>query len=214
NAEIAEDFNNAGNTNPRRPKQMGFLECAECISENVRAMDPDGIGGFMVTAANGMTYHFALPVYQFEEFYPQDENEEDYFVPFQVDKYATHWLLTAITGPDFIDQGTIGVLDDADLGFWVGMNYGKWSDGYIWRTPFEGRSNKQSALKPSYSMGRKQIYYLDQIFTATHTAYFVKGLREDGKGAGVSVNDFDLELASTLKYKEVPSPPLDHSGSY
>ena len=58
-------------------------------------------------------------------------------------------LLTAITGPDYIDQGTIGVVDDQDMGTWVKFSYGKFSKQYKWRQPYVGQETSPGALGAS-----------------------------------------------------------------
>jgi hypothetical protein len=109
--------------------------------------------------------------------------DENFFEINKTKPYATHWLLTAITGPDYYDKNEDGKVDKGDYGYWVEFDYGKWSDGYIWQTPTEEIVDKDDATKKSYSYswGRKQIYYLDAIKTRTHTALFIKDIRDDNK---------------------------------
>lgn len=168
-------------------KQEGFMEY-EDITAN-RITNKDGLGGFMITAANGYTYHFALPVYQFEQF-ASNEGESGFFANFQLAPYATHWLITGITGPDFVDFGgpnneANGLIDDSDFGYWVKFSYGKWSDSYLWRIPYEGflEGTDPNPTNGEFAQGRKQVYYLNSVETKTHKAVFVKGLRDDAKGA-------------------------------
>ncbi len=169
-----------------------FIE-ADCIrgKRNDPALfDADGIGAINITALDGKVYHFSLPVYQFEQF-GRDEKDlkngvyKDFFDQMKAKKYAYTWLLTAVTGPDYIDVNGNSQVDEADYGYWVKMDYGKWTDGYIWSLPYdetyykyqiEGEEHRQ------YTWGRKQIYYLNSIKTKSHTAYFIKSLREDGLG--------------------------------
>lgn len=175
---------------------FNFIEAREGTTTLNRA-DTDvfldeGIGAYQVTTLDGKTYHYSLPVYQFESFYKNFRNEdyneagedENFFEIQKTKPYATHWLLTAITGPDYYDKNDNGRVDEEDYGYWVEFDYGKWSDGYIWQTPngrYEETTDKEDETKKtySYSWGRKQIYYLDAIKTRTHTALFVKDLRND-----------------------------------
>jgi hypothetical protein len=100
------------------------------------------IGGFKVTNESGVTYHFALPVYAYDEYqYSENIKRPDgkTFNEFKkAEKYAYTWFLTSITGPDFVDRGTIGKLDQEDWGYWVDFNYGKWTGDYAWRNPEVG----------------------------------------------------------------------------
>lgn len=150
------------------------------------------IGGFMVTNASGVTYHYALPVYNYNEYtrtkmkkplkgvatINEVKNEEP---------YAYTWLLTAVTGPDYVDRGGTngtpnGILDDEDFGYWVKFDYGKWTDSYQWRTPHTGYLSDFESEYESFAYGIKELYYLDAIETKSHKAFFVKSKRKDGKG--------------------------------
>ncbi|MGP1994259.1 hypothetical protein D9V96_020430 [Zobellia laminariae] len=172
----------------------GFVEAnAVNRSETATFLD-EGIGAYQITTLDGRTYHYSLPVYNYETFYKNfkesseninDENQN--FLEIQKrTPYATHWLLTGITGPDYVDNNTNGKLDYDDYGYWVEFDYGKWTDGYIWQSPngrYSENENEEGDITYSYSWGRKQIYYLDAVKTRTHTALFVKSLREDNKSS-------------------------------
>ncbi|MEW7292968.1 hypothetical protein [Aquimarina sp. 2304DJ70-9] len=184
NKQIRENINTSG-----------FIE-AKNIHRNVETNTflDEGIGAFRITALDGKTYHYSLPVYNFEIFYKNfknPSNEDEKF--FEIEKtkpYATHWLLTAITGPDYVDVNTNGEVDKGDYGYWVEFDYGKWSDGYIWRSPFSEYEIQEDKENPDdttyyYYWGRKQIYYLDAITTRSHKALFVKSLRADNHGKSI-----------------------------
>ena len=166
---------------------------------NPSKFDPDGIGAYKITSTDGKTYHFSLPVYHFEQIhrnlieadeYPQG-NATNVQERRQYSRYATHWLLTAITGSDYIDNNNNKKVDINDYGYWVELEYGKWSDGYVWRTPYEDDvrdyntnlfSNVEEQDKGYYQFGRKQLYYLDKIKTRKKTAIFIKDIRYDAVG--------------------------------
>lgn len=179
--------------------KKGFIECDDILGKRNEKFsdgidskfDPNGIGAFSITSPDGKTYHYSLPVYQYEEFSSVekigtgDRSKRSFVENRNLSKYAYNWLLTSITGPDYLDRGTIGVIDDQDYGYWVKFEYGKWSDAYIWRTPYTGYANIKDGWG-SYTWGRKQIYYLDAIKTRTHTALFIKETRQDAFGAMAS----------------------------
>jgi len=150
-------------------------------------MPIDGIGAYKVTSVDGKTYHYSLPVYQKEKgsvVTKSDKDIEDnYFEEHSLHPYATHWLLTGITGPDFVDDGD-NIIDEGDVGYWVRFDYGKWSDGYTWRMPKTGFNYTDNAK--SFSWGAKDIYYLNSIVTRTHTALFVKDVRLDNEASPIS----------------------------
>ncbi len=151
----------------------------------------DGIGAFAITAPDGKTYHYTLPVYNHETitrtygmspFHEGAGEFKAYFEKRQLEPYATHWLLTAVTGPDYIDGGN-GVADEGDLGYWVSFEYGLWSDNYVWKWPY-GKDYLQDPENPdikTWTKGRKQQYFINKIKTRTHTALFLKNEREDNR---------------------------------
>jgi len=148
------------------------------------------IGGFMVTNESGVTYHYALPVYSYSEYsynYVNNATEGFKFSATTRDEpYAYTWLLTAVTGPDYVDRNGNGLVDAADWGYWTAMDYGKWTENYLWRTPAEGKDHDLDQNYQMYSFGYKQLYYLNKIRTRTHTAIFEKDVRLDGKGTGAN----------------------------
>ncbi len=153
--------------------------------------EPEGIGAFKITSADGKTYHYAQPVYNHEVISrqygmsPENPHKDDaFFEKRQLKKYATHWLLTAVTGPDYIDTNQNSLADEGDYGYWVMMDYGRWSEGYIWYAPHgeEYRVAEENANLKYYTWGRKEIYYLDKVKTRTHTALFIKEQRNDNVG--------------------------------
>ena len=185
--------------------QKGFIKANQTINYgDETAFEPTGIGAFKITSADGKTYHYSLPVYNHElvnrRFGTIDFNkpeDESYFEKRQLKKYAPHWLLTAVTGPDYIDLNNNHLVDDADYGYWINFDYGKWSDAYAWKTPY-GEDYSEESLNAVdlntgiprkikyYNWGRKDIYYLDAIKSRTHTALFLKNIREDNVGSDIS----------------------------
>ena len=155
---------------------------------NRNTLEEDGIGAFKIIKADGMIYYFTIPVYQkakFTRVTKLDENIANKYSEEQsLSPYATHWLLTAITGPDYIDFNNNNIPDESDYGYWVSFDYGKWSDGFSWRIPLTGYNYAENSK--SYSWGVKEIYYLNSIKTRTHTAFFVKEIRDDYQASKIS----------------------------
>ncbi|MEM9338619.1 MAG: RHS repeat domain-containing protein [Bacteroidota bacterium] len=153
----------------------------------------DQIGAFAITNLSGITYHYSLPVYSYDEHTfsekIRDENVLGFLEPEtfnhqqKLEPYAYTWLLTAVTGPDYVDRNHNNLADEGDWGHWTAFNYGEWTDEYQWRNPSTGFHRDPDNKFRNFSMGKKEIYYLDAIKTETHTAFFVKSLREDGKSA-------------------------------
>lgn len=158
----------------------------------------DGIGGYKITASDGKIYHFSVPVYHYEMVNRnilKDDSENHVSEKRQYTPYATHWLLTAITGPDYFDTNNNKIADEGDYGYWIRLKHSKWSDGYVWRSPTDKNFKEYSTNLESkvgkddfgnYQFGRKQLYYLDKIVSNSHTAYFVKDLRYDSSGCDLN----------------------------
>ena len=142
------------------------------------------IGGLAITRSDGKKYHYALPVYEWDQLtYIQDASDEDNITRMRrIDPFASTWLLTAITGSDYVDRGKPG-LDEDDWGYWTEMHYERTSADYLWRTPYEGMRKTPDDQSWSYTRGHRQQYYLKTIETRSHIATFEKSLRQDGKDA-------------------------------
>ncbi len=197
-----EVFSNKELANQAFTGQYGIAEPESLpftVRNNKTYVDPDGIGAYRITSPDGKTYHFTIPVYQFEKVKRtllKTANQDPYDATDitesrQYSRYATHWLLTAVTGPDYVDADNDGRVGQNDYGYWVRLDHGKWSDGYTWRQPYEdGARNYTTNIKKEidngdfgyFSFGRKELYYLNKIVSREHTAFFVKDIRSDAVG--------------------------------
>lgn len=101
--------------------------------------------------------------------------------------YASSYLLTQTTSPDYIDRTFDGPSDD-DFGGWTKLDYRQAIGGpdktdsenwYKWRQPFYGLNAELGDLATrlddfgTYSSGKHEVYYLKKIETKTHIAYFI-----------------------------------------
>lgn len=164
----------------------------------------NGIGGYSITSADGTTYHFALPVYDYSKhsvsISTSDPGKSSSLVR---DKpFANSWLLTAITGPDYVDRNSNGLADHEDWGYWVKMNYGKYSDTFEWRIPLSGEMTDATGAFKSFERGKKQLYYLNSIETRSHVAVFMKSPREDGRSVNDAVVPLKLDEVCLLKKEQ------------
>ncbi|QKG59088.1 hypothetical protein GKZ68_20620 (plasmid) [Hymenobacter sp. BRD128] len=204
NAEIQSFYTSSttGNGN-------GFLEFAQpsattlangsATNNAFRAVaPPSGIGAFEVTGEDGTTYHYSLPVYQYQTYAESNEVSPEIGDPGKMTRrtgissatnpsggQATAWLLTAITSADYIDRNNSGTVDAADWGGWVKFEYGKFSSRYKWRQPYIGTSYSDESptiTNRTFTEGYKETYYLNSVSTRTHTALFIKSVRQDGRG--------------------------------
>lgn len=222
-------YNRSGNVNRRKTSNyIEYYTNKEILEESTRLKSEgfinstakgfdrrnkpsEGIGGFKITAIDGKTYHYSLPVYNHEIVHRvygnfRDRNgrsrkeEEAYHEKRQMEPFATHWLLTAITGNDYVDTNSNGKVDKLDYGYWIDFNYGLYSEAFVWGNPYgkpffesneteftfrsfrelENRDPEEKNIK-TWTRGRKELYYLENIETRTHSAIFVKSQRKDGK---------------------------------
>lgn len=126
---------------------------------------------------------------QDDKFYDNEKKSARYVVigEKKSEPYATSYLLTLITTPDYIDITGDGPTED-DLGGYTKFNYRRVSGSnnkkdlnqwYKWRTPYNGIFYNRGSLSDlkdemgSVSYGEKEIYYLESIETKTHIAYFI-----------------------------------------
>jgi len=113
----------------------------------------------------------------------------DYSVTVNKNKYAYTWLLTSIQGPDYIDVNNNQIIDTDDYGYWVRFNYKSEPDipVYAWREPWEGvrpagiwnDEIPEERLRNNYSIGEKEVYYLNSVETNSHVAVFETSVRKD-----------------------------------
>jgi hypothetical protein len=148
---------------------------------------PDKLNGFVVTDQEGKTYYYTMPLYSLCQFsytmgvdaVPTSSATE---LSYRADMggYAITWLLTAITGPDYVkmvkseDEGITERLlpHNGDWGYWVTFRYeyGKQvvdngsgglsidqnstneeKSAYVWRDPYTGNKISKCETPARYS---------------------------------------------------------------
>ncbi|MBI2968993.1 MAG: hypothetical protein HYY40_14420 [Bacteroidetes bacterium] len=183
-----------------------------------RSGSPDGIGEIAVFNEDGMCHLYGLPVYSKNEFnfqydmfnaadpvnrylayksgIPEPNDEGTTKVKageYHPSPYATTFLLTQITTPDYVDRTLNGPTGD-DYGGWTKFNYVQVHTAYKWRVPYTGLLYNRGSLSDpdddagTVMGGEKEIYYLQSVETKTHIATFYTSGREDGLDAGLSEN--------------------------
>jgi hypothetical protein len=162
------------------------------------------IGGYSITRSDGVTFHYSLPVYDYNQYNHIVNNSDStnkYSTINRIDPFANTWLLTSVTGPDFIDRNSNGVTDRNDWGYWVKLNYGRHTQAYNWRIPYSGVTSDITNTSSSVSGGDKQLYYLNSIETRSHKALFLKSARSDNKGRN-NQNSLRLDEIALLKNED------------
>ncbi|MEI9920515.1 MAG: hypothetical protein WDO14_17240 [Bacteroidota bacterium] len=179
---------------------------------------PTSIGGFCITAANGTTYHFALPVYDYDMITETREVANPTARRSLIKRpaaFANTWLLTGITGADFVDRNQNGMIDDTDWGYFVKFNYGLHVNDFWYRMPYAGYQKLSGDTHETYTEGKKQMYYLNSVETRSHVALFIKNDRTDGKDFNYVHTPLRLDeiaLIKKEKYKNLITPT--GSGGY
>ncbi len=180
-------------------------------------MSPKGIGAFKITTLDGKTYHYSNPVYHYEmiskNFNSNKPEDTEFIDKISTQPYATHWLLTAVTGSDYVDNNLNGKTDKDDFGYWVEFEYGKWTDSYLWKreslnNPFidytvrqvYGCTNEEQKKTSSRIIGIKEIYYLNSINTRTHSALFLKSEKNDDIGNSISKSKQFNDVENSIFY--------------
>jgi len=192
----------------------------------------DKLGGFVLTKQDGTNYYFTLPLYTFQHIsystgelpgaiteFPRGYGEFAYEGSFREDlgTHANSWLLTAITGPDYVKMKTGEqswdlqeklLPHDGDLGSWATLRY-EFSNGvekavYPWREPYgEGLQNSfntntcGSERVYHTQFGLREITYLKSIETPSEVISFKHDTRSDNLGA-----NFDDKYPKTPSWSE------------
>lgn len=186
-------------------------------SGSIDRSDGNQVGEFSITNEDGSRYNYSLPVLSKEEKNLQVDlkgvtpaNIHNKFLVYRDitgstetkvgeernASYATSYLLTDITSPDYIDRTNNGTTED-DFGGYTKFIYNKvYGEGksiwYKWRMPYAGLSyNRNELSNPkddlgSVAEGYKEVYYLDTVETKTHYAVFHISDRDDGIDAAHS----------------------------
>ena len=191
------------------------------------------IGEFSITNKEGSHYVYALPVYSKNEINKSlsvkpDDTDDNYIAYKDIsdeseesdihrisgqkidDEYASTFLLTEITSTNYIDRTLDGPSND-DFGGWTKFNYTKVHDNYHWRSPWKGLSYSPAELSRddddmgSYASGDKEIYYLQSVETASHTAEFTIENRNDALEATDDINaaNNNITLTELKKLKKL-----------
>jgi hypothetical protein len=176
----------------------------------LKPRDFNSIGGYSITSPDGRTYHFALPVSDYQNYTRVGDalhSNDKYSEIMRNDQFANTWVLTGITGPDFIDRNNNGAIDASDWGYWVKLNYGKYSGNYQWRIPFDSNGDTPSpdGKYISHSQGNKELYYLNSIETRSHVAIFLKDQRDDSYDASLTNRTLKLSEIALLRRQDYNS---------
>jgi hypothetical protein len=213
NSEITNnDVTASGFANPIRYKAFSKRADIDLLAN--RLAYPHLIGEIAVFNEGGSRHVYGLPVYSKDEetfsygvrgasigsiyknylsFY---KNEEFKIGEQRSGVYASTYLLTEITTPDYIDVDLNGPSKN-DFGGYTKFSYqqayGGASNWYRWRMPYQGLYYKKNNLSDkmddlaAVSSGYKEIYYTKSIETKTHVLMFNTGTaadaREDSYGA-------------------------------
>ncbi|HMJ67786.1 MAG TPA: hypothetical protein VK508_02760 [Cyclobacteriaceae bacterium] len=162
------------------------------------------IAAYSITRSDGVTFHYGLPVYDYNYSSKisdkSDANKYSYIA--RNSPFANTWLLTSITGPDFVDRNSNKVADRDDWGYWVRFHYGKHSQDYQWRTPYDAGATDFLNQHETYTQGEKQQYYLNSIETRSHRAVFMKSTRLDNQGYTQDGNSMRLDEVCILRNED------------
>jgi|GEM_PF-3446350 len=214
------DFASAYKTEQRNLKLFDGTSMVSYDRNYYHSSNPNSIGEVVTYNTDGVKYVYGLPINS------RNEKEMQYSVsPGEVTTngltatltdassteenaarklghesnapYATQFLITQITSPDYIDRTLNGPSPD-DFGNYTRFNYTRVAGGsgtwYGYRHPYNKvnfnygslSSNKDDMV--SYNYGEKEIYFLHSIASRTHVAFFTTEDRTDGLSAKLGNN--------------------------
>jgi len=243
---LVDDLDYEGD-NPHKTFQEGRVQGTR-IEPLIGTIDnrlPSKLHGFVLQDQEGKRYYYTLPVLSLQEFvytntaktppvvkdYETFSFGRTHSYAAKLGPYASTWLLTAVTGPDYIRMTPIGgdeleehgpSVDDVlpqqgDYGYWVRFRY-EYDEShekvsYLWRLPYydSGSPSKVhvkdecEANRYSSSFGMRELTYLKSIETASEVAFFNTGERKDGLG---------VDVASYPAYVPTPIPTSDVCHNY
>ncbi len=163
--------------------------------------------GFIVKDIDGKIYEFSKPVFNnFTYAFTEDLENSTKSTTQMGSPYANNWLITAIKGPDFLDRAPIGQIGEEDWGYWVKFNYAEIDGKQIWRSPYTGRAPAGGSDQvENFSLGSRDIVYLESIETKTHISIFDREISNDRQTAEYDT-DWKLEAQPTgvLNYVRIP----------
>jgi len=123
----------------------------------------------------------------------------DYLDIKETPSFAKSFLITSITGADYVDVNDNGV-DFVDKGKWFKFNYLRISNDsvrYNWRAPFSGVSYQKGSNsykhddRGHFKYGERDLYHIHEIVSSTHKAVFYYSLRGDNLGVESWLNKAD-----------------------
>ncbi len=218
-----------------------------------RSEQPDGIGEIAVFNEHGNRYVYGLPVYSRKEKNLQfgldgasADDRENNHIAYTVTTpsaselvvgeernmpYASMFLLTEITTPDYVDLTNNGPTPD-DFGGYTKFNYRRaagsnskidgesegWGENanewYKWRFPFSGLIYNRNSLsdpeddRGSLTSGEKELYYLESIETKTHIARFITNKWPDNLGERLDAYEAHHDEAVAMGDRDAEIGPV------
>lgn len=137
----------------------------------------------------------------------------------EVNKIPVEWKLTSITGPDYVDSNSNGIVDENDAGYWILFDYKLWTSHFYTRYPAYGFNyffgndeatknyaiddvKKRSGKLATASFQDDELYYLNSIKSSSHSVLIIRDIRYDEVAAN-PYYDVDSAAYSTNK-KRIP----------
>ncbi len=206
-----EDPNINGNTDiysSTIPGRYDVEDVREYVNTASRTALQDRIGEIATYNADGNRYVYGLPIYaafekslsvSVKEPYSNMPTVNNNYIVYKgitgntevgevsPSAYATSFLLTQITTPDYIDRNFDGPTPD-DFGGWTKFNYRRLygnvdkssvTGWFKWRFPYNGLAYERHELcdprddMGAFTSGYKEMYLMKSIETKSHVAYFI-----------------------------------------
>lgn len=149
---------------------------------------------------------------------------DGYYNSEKLPAFAHSYLLTSVLDADYVDADNIKGPSKGDLGGYLHFEYKK-VNNYEWRNPVnefeaffdEGLNADKGDNKGHFMYGKKELWYVEKIYSKNHVAVFYTSNRSDGKSVngrhgGVPAGepgDISMKCLDSIKLYSLPDYEAD-----
>ncbi|MCB1049811.1 MAG: hypothetical protein KDC71_04360, partial [Acidobacteria bacterium] len=112
--------------------------------------------------------------------------------------FAYSWNLAAVLSPDYLDNPPLGSIGPEDFGSYITFHYDLANPSYHYSNPlnssdfeFIGKESNETKYYFEKTYGTKELYYLREAKTRSHTALFDQNYESDLRADSIAANNID-----------------------